>query len=221
MLLGRQRRTHEGDHAFREQGVLRRFVDACRPVPTEPHIHEPCSPELVGEDTLRQGASYSPSPSALIVRDLGRELTVDGEIGKRDPTTWYQDAVDLSERTALAPREVQDAVRDHDIDGRIREGDLLHLALQELSPTFDACLDGVRACPITHRFDDVEPDHLAGRPDPSRREDRADQEPGTYAEDDLARLLERESHGNPDADRPAPCPHGHLRHLFLPVDLAD
>jgi len=82
MLLRRQRRTHQGDHAFREQRILRRFVDARRPVPTEPHIHETRSAELGGEDTLRQGTSHSPSPSALIVRDLGWELTVEGQVGE-------------------------------------------------------------------------------------------------------------------------------------------
>src|SRR5262245_60900971 len=95
MLLRRKSGSHQGYHAVREQRVLGRLVDARWAVPTDPHIHEPCSPELVGEDTLRQGTSHSPCPGALIVGDLWRELPLDGEIGEGDPAPRNQDAIDL------------------------------------------------------------------------------------------------------------------------------
>ena len=59
------------DHLVGEQRVQGGLVDARRPVATDPHVGEPGSPELLGEDTLRQGPGHSPGPGALVVRDLG------------------------------------------------------------------------------------------------------------------------------------------------------
>jgi len=81
------RLPHESDHVIREEGIQGGLVDARRPVPPDPYVDESASPELLGEDTLRQGTGHSPGPCTLVVCDLGGELTLNRQIGKRDPAT--------------------------------------------------------------------------------------------------------------------------------------
>jgi hypothetical protein len=49
-------------------------------VTTEPDVPEPRSLELLGEDTLRQGARHSPGPRALVVRHLRRQVALDRQV---------------------------------------------------------------------------------------------------------------------------------------------
>jgi hypothetical protein len=87
LMVARDRLPHELDDFRGEKGHQGRVLDPERPVPADPHVREPGSFELLGEDTLRQGTRHSPGPGALIVGDLRRQLALDREIGHRDATS--------------------------------------------------------------------------------------------------------------------------------------
>ena len=85
----------------------------------------------------------------------------------------------------LVPREVYDAIRDHDVDGGVRERDLLDRPLQPLD-VVGARAALVLACEIEHLVGHIDPIGLAGRPHPTGREQHVDATARTEVENRLA-----------------------------------
>jgi hypothetical protein len=56
VMLNRDRASHELDDFLRKERKHGRVRDSERSVPADPHICEPGSCKLLGEDTLRQGS---------------------------------------------------------------------------------------------------------------------------------------------------------------------
>ena len=82
LAVGRDRRSHDLDQLGREQRVPPGVLDPIWLVTPDPDLHETRSPELLGEDTLRQGAGHSAGPRALVVRHLRWQLTLDRQVGQ-------------------------------------------------------------------------------------------------------------------------------------------
>jgi hypothetical protein len=115
MVVDRDRPSHDLDHLGSEEGKHGRIRDPERCVPADPHVREPRSFELLGEDTLRQSTRYSAGPGALVVGDLRGELALDREVGHTDPAPRPEHTEDLCQGPALARRKVEDAVGDHNV----------------------------------------------------------------------------------------------------------
>src|SRR6266545_4271841 len=136
LMVDRDRPPHDLDDLVREERHQGGILDPERPASADPHVHEPGSLELLGEDTLRQGSRHSPGPGALIVSYLRRQLAVDREIGHADPASRPEQPKHLRERSTLPSRQVQDPIGDHHIDRLVRKGDVFHLSADELGSTW-------------------------------------------------------------------------------------
>ena len=79
-IVSRDGPSHDLDDFRGEERHQGRILDPERLVPADPHVREPGSFELLGEDTLRQGTRHSPGPGALIAGDLWGQLPLDREI---------------------------------------------------------------------------------------------------------------------------------------------
>ena len=101
-----------------------------------------------------------------------------------DPAAGPQHARDLRQHRRLVDREVDHAVRDHDVDGVRRQRDLLDDALEEVDVR-QARLGGVLLRQREHLVGHVEPVGGAGRPDAPGREDHVDASTGAEIEHDL------------------------------------
>jgi hypothetical protein len=66
----------------------------------------------------RTGNSASPEVDAL-ARVLG-DLCVDHDVGELEPASGLEDPVDLGEHRILVRDQIDDAVRDHDVDFGVR-----------------------------------------------------------------------------------------------------
>ena len=87
-------------------------------------------PGLVLADRERAGDA---ADVAAALRALGRRDPVLGDdVADAEPPAGAQDARDLGQHRRLVGREVDDAVRDHDVDGVRRQRDLLDHALEEV-----------------------------------------------------------------------------------------
>ena len=119
------------------------------------------------------------------------DLPLRHDVRDGEPAARLQDPERLAEDAVLVGREVDDAVRDDDVDGVVGERDLLHRPLQELDVR-RARLRLVLAGEGEHLVGHVEAVGLARRADPLRREEDVDAAAGAEVEDDLPLLELRE-----------------------------
>src|SRR4029453_18621626 len=220
LLVGREHPPHDLDDFGAKERHQSRIIDPKRPVPADPHVREPGSFELLGEDTLRQGPRHSPGPCALIVRDLWGQLALDREIRHADPTSRPEQSEHLRERSALSSRQVQDAIGDHHVDRLVRKRDVFHLSRDELGPALDAGHSCVATSPLAHLLEDVESDSLPFRSDALGGEDGVDPSPRADVQHALARLEKAVADGVPHRKGPLHGPGGYRGELVARVHAA-
>src|SRR5262249_51501572 len=89
----------------------------------------------IGEETavflLFEGAGDAAHPRLHVLPQVSRQLALRDDVRDREPAARFQDTVRLPQHLALVRREVDDAVRDDDVDRVARQRDLLDLALEE------------------------------------------------------------------------------------------
>src|SRR6266542_4428610 len=107
-------------------------------------------------------------------------------IGDADATARAEDAVDLAQDARLVRREVDDAVRDDDVDGGVRERDVLDLALEEVRVRH-AGFSGVSPRELEHFVGHVDAVGKTRRSDALGREQDVDAASGSEIEHDFAR----------------------------------
>ena len=115
----------------------------------------------------------------------GSEVILGDDVGDPDAAAGAEDAGDLGEHPVLLGREVDDAVRDHDVDARGRERDVLDDALEEVDvrgPGFPRVLLREREHLVGH----VEAVDRARRARHARREEDVDAASRAEVEDGLA-----------------------------------
>jgi hypothetical protein len=114
-------------------------------------------------------------------------VLVGDDIGDREPAAGAQDARGLGEHLGLVRREVDHAVGDHDVDGRVGERDVLDVALEELGvPHAGAGRVGAREG--EHLAGHVQPDRPAGGADAAGADQNVRAGAGAEVEDRLARV---------------------------------
>ena len=115
----------------------------------------------------------------------GRQMVLGDHVGNADPPAGYQDTEHLGEHGGLVGGQVDDAVGDHHVDGRVRQRDGLDLALEELHigcPGFA----GVSARQLEHLVGHVDAVHEPGRTDPPRRQQYVDAPARSQVKDSFA-----------------------------------
>jgi hypothetical protein len=112
-------------------------------------------------------------------------MVLGDHVGNADPPAGYQDTEHLGEHGGLVGGQVDDAVGDHHVDGRVRQRDGLDLALEELHigcPGFA----GVSTRQLEHLVGHVDAIHEPGRTDPPRRQQYVDAPARSQVKDSFA-----------------------------------
>lgn len=216
--LGGDEPAHERDDVGGEQRVARHVVDAERRPSAQHDVGEPDALELRAQHTLRERPGDAAGPGRAAREHLGRQVLVDDEVGDAQPSPGLKDPRDLRERAGLAGREVQHPVGDHHVDGRVVEGERLHLTRPELAALGHARLLGRGARPVAHLRQHVEADHPPVGAHPQGREHRVDPAAAADVEDDLALGKLRVPHRVTDPERPRDRPLGHGGELVGAVE---
>lgn len=86
-----------------------------------PNVYESDCHERVDELCLQQSATDSTGPELDIAPDLWRELHAGHDVGDLHASAWPQHPRDFCKRQIFLRDEIQDAIRDHDIDRGIVE----------------------------------------------------------------------------------------------------
>ncbi len=107
------------------------------------------------------------------------------DVGDGEAAAGAEDAEGFGEDAVLVGGEVDDAVGDDDVDGVVREGDVLDLSLEELD-VGEAGLELVLAGEGEHLVGHVEAVGKTGSPDAAGGEEDVDASAGAEVEDDLA-----------------------------------
>src|SRR5688572_973496 len=137
------------------------------------HIREPGGSQLLFVVGLVQRASQATDPQFHIPTDSGGYLAPHDDVGYREPAARLEDAEGFGQHLTFIRREVDDAVRNVDIDGARGERDRLNIAFQEFHVA-GAGLALVVAGEVEHLVGHIEPVHLTRRPNTTRGEQYVD-----------------------------------------------
>ena len=118
---------------------------------------------------------------ALLLRRLARE----DDVGRPQPPARLQHAMSLAQDGVLVGREVDDAVGDDDVERRVGEGHVLHLAEAE-AHVLGADAAGVATGKLDHVGAHVEADDAALRAHLLRREEAVEAAAAAQVEHRLA-----------------------------------
>src|SRR4249920_3481577 len=133
----------------------------------------------------RQRAGDASDEAPSLGPRRGREVIGRHDVADPDPAARLEHATHLLEHRELVCGQVDHAVRDDHVDARVRQRDVLDVALEELD-VLGARVGCVAPGEIEHLVGHVEPVRVAGRPDPSRREQHVDPAARTQVEHGLA-----------------------------------
>ena len=146
------------------------------------------------------------------------ELVIGDNVADSQATARPEDPVHLGEHPRLVRGQVDNAVRDHDVDGVRGERDLLDIALQELDVR-RAGLVAVLDRQSEHLLGHIEPVHLASRSDALGREQHVDTAARPEVEHGLAGMKVCDSRGVAATEAREDRSFGKLLLGQLPVEL--
>src|ERR1051326_5320041 len=123
-----------------------------------------------------ESASDAADPQLHALSHFGRHFAPHYHIGNRETTARLQHTESFSQHAILVAREVNDAIRDDDIDRAIRQWDVLDLAVEELD-VGETALAFVLFCERLHFIRHIEAVGLSGWADALCREQDVDAAP--------------------------------------------
>src|SRR5271157_3328301 len=150
--------------------------------------------QLAAVFVLLQRPGHASHPQKHVLADLGRHFAFCDHIGNSHPAARFQHPESLGQHPVFVGGKVNDAVRDDDIHGVVRERDALDLPLQEL----DVCHAGFALVLFRqgeHLVGHVQAIRLARRANAPRGEQHVDAAARTEVEHDFSRIQPGERGG--------------------------
>jgi len=140
------------------------------------HFFEPGRLEALDVLALGESAGDAADVGAALRPILGRKTVLGDDVADADPAARPEHARDLGQHCRLVDRQVDHAVRDHDVDRVGRQRDLLHDPFQEVH-VHHARLVRILAGERKHLIRHVQSVRGSCRADPLGRQNHVDAAP--------------------------------------------